>query len=238
MDARGLPSGRSYPMKTRSRFERKPWSEIDRTVLRELYTEYTAEECAAAMERTVRSVVGQVKALGLRKSREWIAARARERTLRPGHGSRVGRFRPGLTPWNKGQRFDPGGRSAQTRFRSGERSGRAAELHKPVGYEVVREGQLWRKVTDEHRNAHSRFNFKPVSVIVWESANGPVPAGHIVRFRDGMATTVAAEITLDRLELVTRAENMRRNSIHNYPAPVAGLIRAVKRAEKALRERT
>lgn len=207
-----------------SRSERRAWTDVERTVLRELYREYSAEECAAAIGRTTRSVINQVRRLGLRKSPEWIAACARERTLQPGHGSRAGRFLPGLVPWNKGQRFDPGGRSAQTRFRSGERSGRAAELHKPVGYEVVREGQLWRKVTDEHRNARSRSNFKPVSVIVWESANGPVPAGHIVRFRDGMATTVAAEITLDRLELVTRAENMRRNSIHNYPPEVVSLV--------------
>lgn len=209
---------------TTSRSERKPWTETERAVLRALYPEYSAEECAAALDRTTRSVIDQVRRLGLRKSPEWIASRARERSLQPGHGGRAGQFKPGLTPWNKGQSFDPGGRSVQTRFRKGELSGRAAELLKPVGYEVVREGQLWRKVTDEHRNSRARLNFKPVSVIVWESANGPVPAGHIVRFRDGMATTVAAEITLDRLELVTRAEHMRRNTVHRYPPEVVSLI--------------
>lgn len=47
--------------------------------------------------------------------------------------------------------------------------------------------------------------------LVWEAANGPVPAGHIVVFKPGMRTVVLEEITLDRVELITRAENARRN---------------------------
>lgn len=204
--------------------KRHIWTDQERDVLRALYVDYSAAECAAAMGMTEKQVQMQAKALGLRKSREWIATRARERTLRPGHGSRAGQFRPGLTPWNKGKRWESGGRSKQTRFRAGEVNGRAAELLKPIGYEVVRDGQLWRKVTGHYRNEQARFNFKPVAVLVWEAEHGPVPAGHIVRFREGMATTVAGEITLDRLELITRAENMRRNTCHRYPKEVAQLI--------------
>ena len=55
-----------------------------------------------------------------------------------------------------GYNMTPGGDGASAR-----------ELLKPVGHEVVRDGQLWRKVTDQHKNKQARFNFKPVSVIVW-----------------------------------------------------------------------
>lgn len=39
-----------------------------------------------------------------------------------------------------------------------------------------------------------------------------------------MHTTDPAAITADRLELVTRAENMARNTLHRYPKEVAQLI--------------
>lgn len=215
------------------------WTDAEREILRALYPTYSAAECAAALGLTVEQVNRQAYRLGLRKTREWIAERARERSLQPDHGGRAHLFPRGLTPWNAGKKgWTAGGRSGVTRFRKGEISGRARELLKPVGHEVVRDGQLWRKVTDQHKNKQARFNFKPVSVIVWESANGPIPDGHIVAFRPGCATTVAEHITLDRLELITRAENMRRNTIHNYPAPVKSLMRVVKRAERALKERT
>lgn len=213
--------------------KRHTWTDQERDVLRAMYPEYSAAECSAAMGLTVDQVQNQVHLLGLRKSREWIAARARERSSRPDHGGRAHQFGgEGFTPWNKGMKgLQIGGK--HSRFKAGQRP----HTWRPVGHEVVRDGQLWRKVTDEHRGAKARFNFVPVAVLVWTAANGPVPKGHVVRFRDGMATTVAAAITLDRLELVTRAEHMRRNSIHNYPEPVVGLIRAVKRAERALEKR-
>ena len=195
------------------------WTDTDRATLRALYPEFSAAECAAAIGCSVSSINNQAHALGLRKSREWIAARARERTMRPGHGSRAGQFRPGLTPWNKGKKgLQLGGK--HSRFRPGERP----HTWRPVGHEVVREGRLWRKVTDKNRGERARFNSKPVAVLVWEAEHGQVPAGHIVRFREGMATTVASEITIDRLELVTRAENMARNTLHRYPKEVAQLI--------------
>ena len=51
------------------------------------------------------------------------------------------------------------------------------------------------------------------------------------------------EITADRVECISLAENMRRNSYHNYPKPIAELIqlrgalmRKINRAERALTE--
>lgn len=36
-----------------------------------------------------------------------------------------------------------------------------------------------------------------------------------------MRTAVLDEITLDRVECISLAENMRRNSYHNYPKEIA-----------------
>jgi hypothetical protein len=64
-----------------------------------------------------------------------------------------------------------------------------------------------------------------VHLLVWEAANGPVPPGHAITFLPGRRTTDASLITLDALQLVSRAELMRRNSHHtNYPKEVSQLI--------------
>ena len=57
-------------------------------------------------------------------------------------------------------------------------------------------------------------------LILWESVHGPVPPSHAVAFRDGNKQHIA----LDNLELITRAELMRRNTIHNYPKEIAQLV--------------
>lgn len=60
--------------------------------------------------------------------------------------------------------------------------------------------------------------------LVWVEVNGPVPANHYIVFKQGMRTTKLEEITLDRLECISKAENMRRNSYHNYGPEVAKLV--------------
>lgn len=216
--------------------KRHHWTDTDRATLRALYPEFSAAECAAAIGCSVSSVNNQVGRLGLRKSREWIARRAAERSARPDHGGRAHQFRPGHATWNKGKSFNSGGRSVETRFKPG-RPPSEARNYAPIGaVRISKDGYLERKVTDDHPIPDRRWVAE--HRLVWEAAHGPIPDGCIVVFKRGMHTTVADEITADRLELVTRAENMARNTIHNYPAPVKSLIRAVSRAERALKERS
>ena len=136
------------------------------------------------------------------------------------------RFKPGRVPANKGVRrpgFAPG-RMAETQFRKGRP---ACEAHNyvPIGTEKIdpKRNALVRKVTDDP-SIFPVHRWQPVAKIVWESAHGPVPKGHVVRFRDGMKSLVASEITLDCLELVSQRENMLRNSFHNYPEEVAHAV--------------
>jgi hypothetical protein len=137
-----------------------------------------------------------------------------------------GRFQPGQVPANKGLRR-PGwapGRMASTQFKKGSMTGAAQRNYVPIGTErLSKDGYLERKVTDDHPVPARRW--VGVHRIVWEAAHGPIPAGHAVAFREGKRTSVADEITADRLELVSRVELMRRNSYHNnYPKEVAQLI--------------
>src|SRR5574337_2009025 len=122
--------------------------------------------------------------------------------------------RPGWAP----------GRMATTQFKKG-RPAQEARNYVPIGtekYDSKRKVTV-RKITDDPA-IFPAMRWRPVHVLVWETANGPIPKGHIVVFKKGLKTLVSADITVDRLDLVTLAENMRRNSYRNYPQPIPQLI--------------
>lgn len=60
--------------------------------------------------------------------------------------------------------------------------------------------------------------------LVWCEANGPLPKGHMVVFKAGRFSNQLEHITLDAVECITLAENMRRNSRHNLPPEVNQLV--------------
>lgn len=204
----------------------RPWSKEDEAVLREFYPNWPTAWLAPHFGRTEGQVYQKALSLGLRKSPEYLASPQSGRLHAKDTRGGSSRFPKGHVPANKGLRR-PGwapGRMASTQFKKGQMTGAAQRNYVPIGSErISKDGYLERKVTDDHPVPARRW--VGVHRLVWEAANGPIPAGHAVAFRDSRRTTVAAEITVDRLELVSRVELMRRNSYHNnYPKEVAQLI--------------
>lgn len=198
------------------------WTAIDDALLRQFYPDWPTAMLAQVFGRTPRAVTQRAVKLRIGKSAAFLAANA------------LGRFQTGQTPANKGLRR-PGwapGRMAQHQFKPG-RPARLARNYKPIGsYRISRDGALEQKVTDDP-NVYPARRWKAVARLVWEAAHGPVPAGHVVVFREGRRTTVPAEITLDRIEMISRVELQRRNSIHTrLPPELVDVIRlkaAIKR---------
>ncbi len=95
----------------------------------------------------------------------------------------TGRFRPGNRPWNLGATgYDPGGRSASTRFRDGNRP----HTEVPVGsYKQDVQGYWYLKVSDNQAPTFSRRNWRLVHRLTWEGVHGPIPTGHVVVLLDG-----------------------------------------------------
>jgi hypothetical protein len=168
--------------------------------------------------------------MGLQKSAAFLSSTASGRlTTASAIGSR---FQPGCEPWNKGMKgLNIGGR--ETQFKPGNLTGRANQNYKPIGTErLSRDGYLERKV---HDGLPLQSRWRAVHILIWEAANGPLPPGHAIAFRDGDKSNLDPA----NLELVTRAEVMRRNSRHNLPAEVnqlimarAVLVRAINRKER------
>jgi hypothetical protein len=171
-----------------------------------------------------RAVYERARTLGLRRSAAYLASVYAGR-LRAGdqRGSST-RFKPGQRPWNKGAKgWDAGGRSAETRFRKG-RPANAARNYRPIGsLRISADGYLERKVTDDPALAPAR-RWVGVHRLVWEAAHGPVPKGHTVTFKPGRRTTDVDLITLDAIELTSRATLMRRNTRHNLPPELNALV--------------
>jgi len=200
------------------------WTPEQLAELTRRYPNERTADIARDLGRGLRSVYQKALALGLKKSPDYLASEGAGRFLRERRASEGTQFRAGDEPWNKGRSYDAGGRSHHTRFKKG-RPASEAPNYLPLGTErISRDGYLERKVTDDLTVTSSR-RWVAVHRLVWEAAHGPIPGGHIVVFKPGCATTDRAEISADRLECITRVENMRRNSYHNnYPKEVGQLI--------------
>ena len=203
---------------------RQPCTPEQLALLTALYPDNPTVDVAQRLGCDACRVYAKANALGLRKSAVFFKGDKSGRNQRgKKHPKMVAtQFQPGSAPWNKGVRFDAGGRSVETRFKKGERCGAASHNWVPVGsYRINSEGNLDRKVTDLGQGPR---DWESVARLVWKEANGPLPTGHIVAFKPGRKTTVLELITPDAVEAITRAENARRNHPRNKSPELARLV--------------
>lgn len=212
---------------------RRNWTPAEIADLVRSYPTERTEAIAKRLGRKRSHVHHKASLLGLKKDRACVADWAREASARPDHGGRKTRWTKGHRTWNTGLKgWDAGGRSHETRFVKGQRGINVA----PIGSERLVGGYLQRKMTD---TGYPPRDWVPVHRLLWESVHGPIPPGHALAFRDRDKTHIA----IDNLELVTRAELMRRNTYHRYPKDIAlaiqargALIRKINRIEREQRE--
>lgn len=205
-------------LRLRKTAEHRPWTRHELKLLRDLYPDVPGRDVAALLDREVSSVHRKAHLLGLAKSEHFKAADYSGRVQRGKQDPRmVGkRFQKGLVPWNKGTHFTAGGRSAETRFKKG-RPAHEAHNYVPIGTEKIdRDGYLVRKVTDDPSIVPAQ-RWVSVHRLVWQAAHGPIPEKHMVGFLPGKFTNKLEEITEDRLQLLSMAENAARNHWRNNP---------------------
>lgn len=209
---------------------RRLWTSADDDRLRSIFADTASIVVARLMDRSISAIRGRAGILGLHKSEAYLESPAACRLRRDDAPGLAYRYPKGHVPANKGTRR-PGwspGRMAQTQFKKGEMAGAAHQKWRPIGTEVQDDdGYLKRKIADD-RSKPSRFNWKFVHVLVWEEKHGPVPPGHCLCFKNGNK----ADTRIENLELISRADRMRRNTIHNLPPALkqaSQLVGAVRR---------
>ncbi|WFC43194.1 HNH endonuclease [Pseudoxanthomonas sp. SE1] len=206
---------------------RRRWTADEDETLRINFPHFPAFLVAYVLGRTKFQVYNRAHALRLQKSPDYTKHPLAHLWNGTEHPNTVAnRIKPGNVPANKGKRR-PGwavGRMAETQFKKG-RPAHLARNYVPIGTEKYdpKRKVVVRKITDDP-SVFPVMRWRPVHVLVWEAAHGPIPEGHICIFKPGMKTLDVAQITADRLEVVTLAENMRRNTLHNYPKDIARAI--------------
>ena len=174
------------------------WFYADELKLQELYPDITNVEIGKMFGKTEAAVIGAAFKLQLRKSPEFM----RFHTLKTA-------FKKGAQPANKGKKQtdfmtpDAIARTAATRF------GKGHLPHNAIG---CKDGDI--RIRTDKTKRHYKWirvamgKWQMLHVVNWIVQHGPLPKGMIIVFKSGDTMDCA----LDNLELITKAENMKRNS--------------------------
>lgn len=168
--------------------------------IRDNYMDIPIKHIARMMGRAEGSVMGRFKRLGYSLPPELAAQRIA-----------ASRFQPGQMPKNKGKNMSEEVREKvkRTWFPKGnlphntKEDGLIVERTDKTGrpYLYIRE----RKSKWELLHRH-----------LWRKHRGEIPEGYIVVFKDGNSKNCVFE----NLELITKGDNMKRNTIHNLPEDI------------------
>lgn len=197
------------------------WTEDRLETLRRFYADYKTEDVACILGLRTGQVYAKAKQLGLAKSEAYLASPAACRLRRGDNVGSAFRFQKGHASWNKGTKGVAGVQEAcrATQFKPGQSPANTM----PIGStKFDKSGVLLQKVSNAPGNGSKRW--RAVHELVWVRENGPVPAKHIVVFKPGMKSNVLEEITIDRVECISLAENMKRNTRHNLPPELNEVI--------------
>lgn len=162
-------------------------TEEDKTFIREYYHQLTIEQLAIVSGRGESSILKVIKKLGLKKPN-------------------AGCYRKGMRPANF-RKKSPGlaiGRMAETQFKKGGLPGNTLHdgaITLRLDHAKSRKGRPYKWI----RVAKGKWEL--LHRHVWAQQNGPVPAKHVVTFKDGDTMNCS----IDNLELITMADNARRN---------------------------
>lgn len=220
---------------TRSRHllaPRRFWTADEVDVLRRRYPDEATAAIAAVLQRDIRGVYAKASVLGLRKSAAFLAGPLAYRL--DGKIGAAFRFRPGQVPPNKGLRR-PGwgpGRMKATQFQPGQVSKRwDPDIYAAGALRITSDGVLQIKLAPGARQ------WVMLSRYTWFLHTGKWPRRDcVLRARNGDPH----DTRFENLELLSKRQNMLRNSIHNYPPELARLVqlrgalmRQINRREKA-----
>ena len=202
---------------TKSRNLNKPkhqWTLIEDAMILACYPYSTAGALVKVIGCTKTALYQRAHKLGLEKS-QWFKDSILASRLR--RGGNIGiefRFKKGQVPPNKGVKGISYPGCVATQFKPGQKPA----SWRPLGSERLTKDGYWQvKMTD---TGYPPRDWVGKHIVIWERLHGrPLPQGHMVAFRDGDRLNFSPE----NLEMLSRSENMKRNSFHNYGPDIAKL---------------
>lgn len=147
---------------------------------------------------------------------------------------RTGHFVKGAVAHNKGQKMPFNANSARTQFKKGM----LPPNFRGPGHETISEGYVmivvdepnpWTGTSTWRVHKHRRL---------WEQANGPVPAGHVLKSRDGnKLNTDPSNWEAVPRALLPRLNGKSGRGYDTAPAELQPTIMAIAKLEHCIRER-
>lgn len=159
----------------------KYWDNAEEKYLIDNYKNNSLRELAEKLDRTMPSVKNRLRKLKLYKTEN------------------RGKYKKGMTPWNKGTKgvmkgncksYKKGHKPHNTKYDG------CISIRTDTGTGIK---YKWIRISEGNWVEYHRY--------LWERANGPIPKGMIVRFKDGNSMNCVVE----NLEMVSMAKNLKMN---------------------------
>lgn len=193
---------------------RRNWTEAEREMIRTEFSDMTSDTLAAKLNRTVASVNQQAALMGVKKSAAHLSSDLGGRFSKCQVLGYEHRFKKGQLPINKGKKqtdyMTPEAieRTQKTRFQKGSDNGKQL----PIGTITILNGKNGKvKIIILGNGIRAHLNR-----YTWSQANGEIPKGMIIVHKD----KDPMNCDLENLEMISKAENMRRNSVLNLPPEI------------------
>ena len=182
-------------------------------IIRERYPFEPTKKIADDLGLSEGSVYNRAYAMGIKKDPVYL----RSTQYPPGYlGGKATQFQKGQVPPNKGQKMskDLYEKVEKTMFKKGNKPMNT----QPIGTIHQRKdtgGKMYQyiKLADSNWQLLNRYT--------WEQHNGPIPKGMVVVYKDGnyMNNDIA------NLLMITKKENMARNTIQRLPKELQQVMR-------------
>lgn len=203
---------------------RKPWHDADIEILKRLYAFNTTSSIALELNRPIHSVYSKAHSLGLSKNEHFYKSELSGRIIKESTLSVKTQFRKGNKPFNTGMKAeDFMSHETLIKFRANSyKKGHLPHNTKTDGTISLRKdksGYSYRFIRT------SIGEWEALHVYNWKQKYGPVPCGFIVVFQ----TADKTNYDVSNLELITRKDNMLRNTIQHYPAELRETMKALKK---------
>lgn len=211
MKSKGLGLTREETLKLRSigQTGRTTFTKKEDKYIKDNYLKIPVKALAKNINRSGFGTINRMRVLGLVIPPE-IVERNRK----------AGQYPPGHAPMNKGLKQadymteDAIERCKVSQFKKNNLPHNTAEADGVIRIRNDKSGAKYKWIR------MSLGVWKMLHVHIWEQANGKVPEGHIITFKDKNRLNVV----LENLQMLTLAENMQNNTIHNFPQDLKDII--------------
>ena len=207
---------------------KKLWTEPELIILKKEYPTTQSILIAQKLNRTVKAIYSQANLMNLKKTEEFNRSESSGR-MRDGEFGKASRFQKNHVSFNTGMKWDDfmtiqgKANSLRTTFKKG---------HLPKN--TLHDGMITTRTDSKTKRTYKFIRialgkWQMLHVYNWEQVNGKLPKDKILAFKGS-----TDDCSLDNLILITRAENMKRNSIQRYPEEIKQTIRVLTKLKKTI----